>query len=179
MVGLYVEHWNLFHLSFDVSAFSIINLLVISLLGWLATFTIQNALRRTKSQQDLYYNKIDELDINLKRLYGLVLQQEGTSYTEVCAIDKINRRWYKFVSKSIDKTYSNLCDKTCGSDVNDGLKALRNSTTSIAIAPNGEPDCVVEKGIIRYSDGRKQEIESEIDDVRYKLFLLKEALARI
>lgn len=61
MFELFVEHWDVFHLSFDVPAFNIINLLVISLLAWLVNYTIQKSGRKVKSHIDLLSDKIDEV----------------------------------------------------------------------------------------------------------------------
>lgn len=174
MLGLFVEHWDVFHLSFDVPAFNIINLLVISLLGWMVSYFVQNSSRKVKSKIDLVSSKIDEIDSNLKRLSDLVGHNTGASYVEVCSIDKRNRRWGTKISDTIKTNYPTACDKDILDALSSNLSELRTLTTNTPLLVQGQiPEVTVQNDIVKYSNERRAVIEVKIDEIRFSLYQMK------
>ncbi|MCQ2233338.1 MAG: hypothetical protein MJZ24_01195 [Paludibacteraceae bacterium] len=174
MFGLFVEHWDVFHLSFDVSAFNIINLLVVSLLGWMVSYFVQNSSRKVKSKIDLVSNKIDEIDSNIKRLSDLVGHNSGASYVEVCSIDKRIRRWSTKISETIKSNYPTTCDKDTLKTLSSNLYELRTLTTNIPRVISGQiPEAIVLNDIVKYSNERRTVIEVKIDEIRFSLYQIK------
>lgn len=174
MFGLFVEHWDVFHLSFDVPAFNIINLLVISLLAWLVNYTIQKSGRKVKSHIDLISGKIDEVDGNLKRIVELCMEDKGALYVEICNLDKRNRKWTKEIIKIVEKQYSDVCPNDTYAMLGASLVELRNMLTRSSIMVPGQPTSVaVNNNIIKYDDTRKAEVEVLVDSIRHILFRMK------
>lgn len=179
MFGLFVEYWDVFHLSFDVPAFNIINLLVISLLGWMVSYFVQNSSRRVKSKIDLVSNKIDEIDSNLKRLSDLVGHSNGASYVEVCSIDKRNRRWGSKITDSIKTNYNSVYDKETFESFTSNLSELRTLTTDTPLLIQGQiPEVTVQNDIVKYSNERRAVIEVKIDEIRFALYQMKVSISQ-
>lgn len=174
MFGLFVENWALFKLSFEVPAFNIINLLVISFLAWLVNFSFQNHSRRSKSKIDLLSGKMDEVDDNLKRIVELSVNVNGARYVEICNLDKRNRSWTKEIRTIIDKHYGNVCSIDDLKQLDDNLIGLRSLLTdSSVLITNGNSPVLVEKDIIKYDNARQSEINVLVESTRHLLFKIK------
>ena len=179
MFGLFLEHWPLFILSFDVPAFNIVNLLVISFLAWYVNYTIQNESRKSKAHIDLLSGKIDELDANLKRISELCIKYEGASYIEMCNLDKRNRKWAKIIISTIEERYSHVCAKEKYETMEFNLTELRTLlTTSPIISEDVSEDVSIRDSIVRYSNNRRASIETLAESIRYTLFKLKLAISQ-
>lgn len=179
MFGLFLEHWPLFMLSFEVPAFSIVNLLVISFLAWYVNYTIQNEIRKSKAHIDLLSGKIDELDANLKRISELCIKNEGASYIEMCNLDKRNRKWAKTIISTIEERYSHECAKEKYETLESNLAELRNLlTSSPIISEDDSEDVIINDSKVTYSNNRRATIETLSESVRYVLFDIKCAISQ-
>lgn len=179
MFGLFLEHWPLFVLSFEVPAFNIVNLLVISFLAWYVNYTIQNESRKSKAHIDLLSGKIDELDANLKRIVELCIRNDGASYTEICNLDKRNRKWAKTISETVEKRYSKLCNKEIYDTLESCLMELRKLLTTIPIMTEGcSCDVIIKDSIVSYSNDRRANIETLAESIRHMLFNIKLAISQ-
>lgn len=179
MFGLFLEHWPLFILSFDVPAFNIVNLLVISFLAWYVNYSIQNESRKSKAHIDLLFGKIDELDANLKRISELCVKNEGASYIEMCNLDKRNRKCAKIIIDTIEKRYSHVCAKEKYDTLESNLTELRTLlTTSPIISEEVQGNIIIRESIVRYSNNRRANIETLAESIRYTLFYLKLAISQ-
>lgn len=173
-VGLITEHWDIFHLTFDVPVFNIINLLVISLLAWIVNYTIQNYGRRQKSKIDLLSGKIDEVDSNLKRLVDLTSNENGASYVEICYLDKNCRSWTKMIISVLEEKYSDICPRDTYITLSQDLLSLRTLITQIPIIVDGKTTAVhIDNNIVKYSSERSAEVAVLIDSIRHTLFRVK------
>lgn len=173
-VGLIAEHWDIFHLTFDVPIFNIINLLVISLLAWLVNYSIQNYGRRQKSKIDLLSGKIDEVDSYLKRLVDLTSNENGASYVEICNLDKNCRSWAKRIVDVVEKRYSDVCPKDTYITLTQDLLSLRSLVTNSSIIIEGNTAIVqTDNGIVKYNSQRRAEVSVLIDSIRHILFKVK------
>lgn len=174
MFGLFVENWALFNLSFEVPAFSIINLLVISFLAWLVNYSIQNHSKRNKYKIDLLSGKMDEVDDNLKRIIELSTNNTGALYVEICILDKRNRGWTKEIRTIIEKHYSNVCSIDDLKQLDDNLLRLRSLLTySPVLITDGNTPVLVEKDIVKYDIERQAEINVLVESTRHLLFKIK------
>lgn len=179
MFGLFLEHWSLFMLSFEVPAFSIVNLLVISFLAWYVNYTIQNESRKSNAHIDLLSGKIDELDANLKRISKLCFKNEGASYIEMCNLDKRNRKWSKIIISTIEERYSHVCAKEKYAILDSNLAELRNLlTSSPIISEEDSGDVIINDSKVTYSNNRRATIETLSESVRYVLFDIKCAISQ-
>ena len=179
MFGLFLEHWPLFMLSFEVPAFSIVNLLVISFLAWYVNYTIQNESRKSNAHIDLLSGKIDELDANLKRISELCVKNEGASYIEMCNLDKRNRKWSKIIISTIEERYSHVCAKEKYAILDSNLAELRNLlTSSPIISEEDSGDVIINDSKVTYSNNRRATIETLSESVRYVLFDIKCAISQ-
>lgn len=179
MFGLFLEHWSLFMLSFEVPAFSIVNLLVISFLAWYVNYTIQNESRKSNAHIDLLSGKIDELDANLKRISELCFKNEGASYIEMCNLDKRNRKWSKIIISTIEERYSHVCAKEKYAILDSNLAELRNLlTSSPIISEEDSGDVIINDSKVTYSNNRRATIETLSESVRYVLFDIKCAISQ-
>ena len=177
--GLFLEHWPLFMLSFEVPAFNIVNLLVISFLAWYVNYTIQNESRKSKAHIDLLSGKIDELDANLKRISELCIKNEGASYIEMCNLDKRNRKWAKTIISTIEERYSHMCTKEKYDTLESSFTELRTLlTTSPIISEEVPGDIIIRESIVRYSNNRRANIETLAESIRHTLFNLKLAISQ-
>lgn len=174
MFGLFVENWALFNLSFEVPAFSIINLLVISFLAWLVNYSIQNHSKRSKYKIDLLSGKMDEVDDNLKRIIELSTNNTGALYVEICILDKRNRSWTKEIRTIIETHYSNVCSIDDLKQLDDNLVRLRSLLTySQVLITDGNTPVLVEKDIVKYDIERQAEINVLVESTRHLLFKIK------
>lgn len=179
MFGLFLEHWPLFMLSFEVPAFSIVNLLVISFLAWYVNYIIQNESRKSNAHIDLLSGKIDELDANLKRISELCVKNEGASYIEMCNLDKRNRKWSKIIISTIEERYSHVCAKEKYAILDSNLAELRNLlTSSPIISEEDSGDVIINDSKVTYSNNRRATIETLSESVRYVLFDIKCAISQ-
>lgn len=173
-IGLITEHWDIFHLTFDVPVFNIINLLFISLLAWIVNYSIQNYGRRLKSKIDLLSGKIDEVDSNLKRLVDLTSNENGASYVEICNLDKNNRSWAKRIIDVVEKKYSDVCPKDTYITLTQDLLSLRNLLTQSPIIIDEQTAVVrIDNNIVTYNSERRAELSVLIDSIRHTLFKVK------
>lgn len=179
MFGLFVEHFDLFHLSFEVPAFSIINLLVISFLAWYVNYSLQNRQRKNKSKIDLLSNKIDEVDSYLKRILDLTCKDTGASYIEMCKLDKWCRNWAKRIISVIETKYCDVCPKDKYVTLTQDLVTLRSLVTSSSIIIAGQPqDVLINNNIVTYSASRRAEIDVLVDSIRNTLYNIKIGVAQ-
>ena len=179
MFGLYLEHWPLFNLTFDVSAFNIVNLLVISFLAWYVNYTIQNESRKNKAQIDLLSIKIGEIDANLKRIVELCIRNEGVYYMEMCSLDKRNRKWAKTITKTIEMKYSKVCSQEKYSILETSLLELRKLLTTSPILSEGDSvDVIIKESIVSYSNDRRANIETLAESIRHILFDLQLSISQ-
>ena len=179
MFGLFMEHWPLFILTFEVPAFNIVNLLVISFLAWYVNYTIQNESRKSKAQIDLLSDKIDEVDASLKRIVELCIRNEGASYVELCSLDKRNRRWAKRILETIEKRYSKVCAIETYDTLDSSLMELRKLlTTSSIMSEDDVKDVKIKDSIVSYSDERRATIETLAESIRHTLFDIKLAISQ-
>ncbi len=174
MFGLFVEHFGLFHLSFEVPAFSIINLLVISFLAWYVNYSLQNSQRRNKSKIDLLSNKVDEIDSYLKRIIELTSANNGASYVEMCKLDKWCRTWAKRIISVIETKYSDVCPKESYVTLTQDLLTLRSLVTTSPIITAGQTqEVLINNNIVTYSTNRRAEIDVLVDSIRNTLYNIK------
>lgn len=173
IIGLIVEHWDIFHLTFDVPVFNIINLLVISLLAWYVNFSIQSNSRRLKSRIDLLSSKIDEVDSYLKRMVDIVSSENGASYVEICNLDKNCRAWTKRIIDVIETKYNDVCPKDNYVTLTQDLLNLRSLVTTSPIALQEQNAVTIENNIVKYNSDRKGEVVVLVDFIRHSLFKMK------
>ncbi len=178
VAGQITENIDLFHLSFDVPLFNVINLVVVSWLGWYISYCIQTIQRKTKSKIDLYSSKIDDIDSELKRLCIIIKNSNGAYYPEIVSMDKYCRTWYKKIYDSFNEEIKKNF-KNDNETINKELKQIRLLLTDSSILPNDSNNINISNDIVTYSSTRKSEIDIIIDSIRHKLYKLKQIVIEI